>query len=107
MKEGKTEKYSRKLRNVSFFYMKAFITKDVIVSLFLGILSGALTVAGGNPITAKMNLSDLLADSLASGWNIQKFLFCSLLGGFFMNAFAAWVVALALFATGLVILPKL
>lgn len=59
----------------------AFITKDVVVSLFLGILSGALIVAGGNPLIATMNLSDLLAGSLADGWNIRIFLFCALLGG--------------------------
>ena len=45
----------------------AFITKDVIVSLFLGILSGALIVAGGNPGTALMTLTDLVANSLADG----------------------------------------
>lgn len=59
----------------------AFITKDVIVSLFLGILSGTLIVAGGNPIVALMHLSDSLAGSLADGWNIRIFLFCALLGG--------------------------
>ncbi|MBQ9238392.1 MAG: Na+/H+ antiporter NhaC family protein [Treponema sp.] len=58
----------------------AFITKDVIVSLFLGILSGTLIVAGGNPALALMNLSDLLATALADGWNIRIFLFCALLG---------------------------
>ena len=45
----------------------AFITKDVIVSLFLGILSGCLIVAGGNPAVALMKLTDLLAGSLADG----------------------------------------
>ncbi len=59
----------------------AFATKDVIVSLFLGILSGALIVAGGNPFTALMQLTDLIANSLADGWNIRIFLFCALLGG--------------------------
>ncbi|MFA6688656.1 MAG: Na+/H+ antiporter NhaC family protein [Sphaerochaetaceae bacterium] len=59
----------------------AFITKDVMVSLFLGILSGALIVAGGNPIVAILNLTDLLAGSLNDGWNIRIFLFCALLGG--------------------------
>ena len=58
----------------------AFITKDVIVSLFLGIVSGCLIVAGGNPAAALMNVSDLLAGSLADGWNIRIFLFCGLLG---------------------------
>lgn len=59
----------------------AFITKDVVISLFLGILSGALIVAGGNPFTAVLNLTDLLASVLSDGWNIRIVLFCSLLGG--------------------------
>ncbi|ULQ59205.1 Na+/H+ antiporter NhaC family protein [Brucepastera parasyntrophica] len=59
----------------------ALITKDVIISLFLGILSGALIVAGGNPALALMNTTDMLADSLNDGWNIRIFLFCALLGG--------------------------
>ena len=58
----------------------AFITKDVIVSLFLGILSGCMIVAGGNPAAALMKLTDLLAGSLADSWNIRIFLFCGLLG---------------------------
>ena len=59
----------------------AFVTKDVIVSLFFGILSGTLIVAGGNPALALMHLTDALAASLADGWNIRIFLFCALLGG--------------------------
>lgn len=59
----------------------AFITKDVIISLFLGILSGVLIVAGGNPALALVNTSDLLAGVLNDGWNIRIFLFCALLGG--------------------------
>ena len=59
----------------------AFITKDVIISLFIGIVSGALIVAGGNPVTALLRFTDLLADVLTDGWNIRIFLFCALLGG--------------------------
>ena len=59
----------------------AFITKDVVISLFLGILSGTLIVAGGNPFAALVNLSDVVAGSLNDGWNIRIFLFCALLGG--------------------------
>jgi Na+/H+ antiporter len=59
----------------------AFISKDVIVSLFIGIFSGALIVAGGNPFTAILSLTDLLAGVLTDGWNIRIFLFCALLGG--------------------------
>ena len=59
----------------------AFITKDVIISLFVGIVSGALIVAGGNPVTAMLRFTDLMADVLTDGWNIRIFLFCALLGG--------------------------
>lgn len=59
----------------------AFITKDVMVSLFLGIFSGAIIVAGGNPLMAIINLTDMIAGSLNDGWNIRIFLFCALLGG--------------------------
>lgn len=58
----------------------AFITKDVIVSLFLGIVSGCIIIAGGNPVEAIMRVADVLAGSLADGWNIRIFLFCALLG---------------------------
>lgn len=59
----------------------ALLTKDVIISLFLGILSGVLIIAGGNPGNALMSATDLLADSLTDSWNIRIFLFCALLGG--------------------------
>ena len=58
----------------------AFMTKNVIVSLFVGILAGCLIIAGGNPAAALMQLTDLLAGARADGWNIRIFLFCSLLG---------------------------
>ncbi len=58
----------------------ALITKDVIISLFVGISSGTLIIAGGNPVTAMMNVTDMLAKSLADSWNIRIFMFCGLLG---------------------------
>lgn len=58
----------------------AFKTKDVILSLFIGILSGTLIITGGNPFTALMKLTDTMAGSLADEWNIRIFLFCGLLG---------------------------
>jgi len=58
----------------------ALLSKDVIISLFLGIFSGTLILAGGNPITAIMKLTDGIANSLADGWNIRILLFCALLG---------------------------
>lgn len=58
----------------------AIATKDVIVSLFLGIFSGTMIAAGGNPYVALINLSDLIADTLADSWNIRIMLFTILLG---------------------------
>jgi len=58
----------------------ALITKDVIMSLFLGVFSGTMIIAKGNPILAIMNLTDKIAGSLNDGWNIRIFLFCALLG---------------------------
>ncbi|WP_455159855.1 Na+/H+ antiporter NhaC family protein [Treponema lecithinolyticum] len=77
----------------------AFVTKDVIVSLFLGILSGCVIAAGGNPALALMNATDLFAASLSDGWNIRIFLFCALLGALVgmlsktgsAQAFGTWV----------------
>ena len=57
----------------------AFITKDVVISLFVGIVSGALIVAGGNPVTALLRFTDLMTNVLTDGWNIRSFLFCALL----------------------------
>lgn len=59
----------------------AFVTKDVVVSLFLGIFTGSLIVVGGNPFAAMIHLVDLVARSLNDGWNIRIFLFCAMLGG--------------------------
>ena len=70
-----------------------------IVSLFLGILSGCVIAAGGNPALALMNATDLFAASLSDGWNIRIFLFCALLGALVgmlsktgsAQAFGIWV----------------
>ena len=78
----------------------AFVTKDVIISLFLGIFVGSLFVAGGNPLMAIINLTDAIAGNLADGWNIRILLFCALLGGLVglmtktgaSRAFGEWAV---------------
>ena len=59
----------------------AFITKDVIVSLTLGIFVGSFIICRGNIFNAIMHLSDKIAGNLADGWNIRIMLFCLLLGG--------------------------
>jgi tetracycline resistance efflux pump len=58
----------------------ALATKDVVLSLFLGILSGTLIASGGNLFAAVMLFSDKLVENLGDGWNLRIFLFCALLG---------------------------
>ncbi len=60
----------------------ALVTKDVIFSLFAGILSGAIIVAGGNPFFALTILTDKVADMVSDSWNIRILLFCALMGAF-------------------------
>ncbi len=89
----------------------AILTKDVIISLFLGILSGTLIVAGGNPYTALVTLTDHLASMLADGWNIRIVLFCGLLGALVgmwnktgaARAFGAWAAGKLKTRTGVLI----
>ncbi len=76
----------------------ALITKDVIFSLFTGVITGALIVSGGNPIHSFALVSDILANNMADEWNVRVVLFCALLGGLVgllsrsgaVHAFGAW-----------------
>jgi len=89
----------------------AIWTKDVIISLFLGILSGTLIIAGGNPFMALTSLTDLLASMLADGWNIRIILFCMMLGALVgmwnktgaALAFGAWAASKIKSRTGVLI----
>lgn len=60
----------------------ALVTKEVILSLSLGILSGTLIIAGGNPFLAVTIFTDKLANMVSDSWNIRILLFCALLGAF-------------------------
>lgn len=60
----------------------AFYTREAIISLFVGVLSGVLIVNNGNLLSALIDLSNLLARILGDSWNVRIFLFCALLGGF-------------------------
>jgi tetracycline resistance efflux pump len=76
----------------------ALITKDVIFSLFTGVIAGALIVSGGNPVTSFALVSNILAENMGDPWNIRVVLFCALLGGLVgllsrsgaVHAFGAW-----------------
>ena len=58
----------------------ALVTKDVVLSLFLGILSGTLIATDGNLFAAVVLFCDTLVAKMGDGWNMRIFLFCALLG---------------------------
>ena len=60
----------------------ALVTKEVIISLTLGILSGTLIIALGNIFTAITIFTDKVAEMSSDAWNIRILLFCALLGAF-------------------------
>ena len=60
----------------------ALVTKEVIISLTLGILSGTLIIAHGNIFTAITIFTDKVAEMSSDAWNIRILLFCALLGAF-------------------------
>lgn len=60
----------------------ALVTKEVIISLTLGILSGTLIISKGNIFTAITIFTDKVAEMSGDSWNIRILLFCALLGAF-------------------------
>lgn len=60
----------------------ALVTKEVIISLTLGILSGTLIIAHGNPFLAVIIFTDKVAEMTGDAWNVRILLFCALLGAF-------------------------
>ncbi|MCF7915598.1 MAG: Na+/H+ antiporter NhaC family protein [Spirochaetaceae bacterium] len=61
----------------------AIWTRQVIVSLFLGIFAGATIIAGWNPLEGLLNSFStyLVSNSLADSWNIGIIVFCLVIGG--------------------------
>jgi len=61
----------------------AIWTRQVIVSLFLGIWTGATIINGWNPITGLLDSFSryLIGSSLADSWNIGIIVFCLVIGG--------------------------
>lgn len=60
----------------------AFITRQVILSLFLGVFSGALMMNGWNPFFAFLRTLDTyFVESLADGWNAAIIIFTLSIGG--------------------------
>jgi Na+/H+ antiporter NhaC len=60
----------------------AFITRQVLLSLFLGVFSGALMMNGWNPFIAFLRtLDSYIVGSLADGWNAAIIIFTLSIGG--------------------------
>lgn len=60
----------------------AFVTRQVILSLFLGIFSGVLMMQGGNLFDSFLRTLDTyLLGSLADGWNAAIIFFTLSIGG--------------------------
>ncbi len=60
----------------------AFVSKDVLVSLFVGIFSGALFLAAWNPLTAfARSIDSFIAPALADADHAAILIFSCLLGG--------------------------
>jgi Na+/H+ antiporter NhaC len=79
----------------------AFLTRDIYLSLFLGALSGALLLHGGNPGTAFVDLfTARLIPSLTDRWNLCVLLFTLMMGGLVevlnhhggMTALSTWIM---------------
>ena len=58
----------------------AFLTKRVLISLFIGIFSGALIITGGNPLAGVGYTLDAITESMTSSWNVRLLLFNLLMG---------------------------
>jgi tetracycline resistance efflux pump len=60
----------------------AIVTKQVLISLFLGIFTGTMILTGYNPIAAFIELVGMLFENLGdASWNAPLILFLMLLGG--------------------------
>ena len=79
----------------------AFISKDVIVSLCLGVLSGLLIINDYNVFSSVLGFADLLAKLVGDSWNVRILMFCAMLGALVAmlsatgaaGAFGAWASA--------------
>ena len=58
----------------------ALITKEVYISLFVGILTGALLYANFNPVTTVTSIFEMMTTKLGDGWNVGILIFLVVLG---------------------------
>lgn len=58
----------------------ALITKEVYVSLFVGIITGALFYANFNPVTTVTSIFEMMTAKIGDGWNVGILIFLVILG---------------------------
>lgn len=56
-------------------------TKKIFVGMFVGIFSGCIILAGGNPLAGLGMSFDKLIAVVSSAWNVKLILFATLIGG--------------------------
>lgn len=59
----------------------AIATKEVLLSLFIGVYTGCLIIVGGNPLTGMETMVSIILAELTDPWNMQVLIIVIMLGG--------------------------
>ncbi|MBR0598946.1 Na+/H+ antiporter NhaC family protein [Sinanaerobacter chloroacetimidivorans] len=59
----------------------AIITKEVLLSLFIGVYTGCLIIVGWNPLAGMEKMVEIIIAKLTDPWNMQVLIIVVLLGG--------------------------
>lgn len=59
----------------------AIITKEVLLSLFIGVFTGCMIIVGGSPLSAMEKMVEIVVAKLTDPWNMQVLIIVILLGG--------------------------
>lgn len=59
----------------------AIATKEVLLSLFIGVYTGCLIIVGGNPLAGMEKMVEIILAKLTDPWNVQVLIIVIMLGG--------------------------
>lgn len=59
----------------------AIITKEVLLSLFIGVYTGCLIIVGWNPLAGMEKMVEIIVAKLTDPWNMQVLIIVVMLGG--------------------------
>ena len=59
----------------------AIATKEVLLSLFIGVLTGCFIIVGGSPLAAMEKMVEVIVAELTDPWNMQVLIIVIMLGG--------------------------